>query len=74
MTIANPSGTAAEGQGFVIALKDDGTSRAISFGTSYRAMGASLPTATVAGKWAYLPVQYNATDSKWDVFAASKQA
>lgn len=37
-------------------------------------MGATLPTATTISKWIYIPVQYNATDSKWDVFAASVQA
>jgi hypothetical protein len=74
LTIANPSGTAAEGQGFVIALKDSGTARAITFGTNYRPMGAALPTTTIAGKWMYIPVMYNATDSKWDVFAVSQQA
>lgn len=71
---ANPSGTEVEGQGFVIALKDNGTARAISWGTSYRAMGASLPTTTVLSKWMYIPVMYNATDDKWDVFAVSQQA
>lgn len=70
----NPSGTAAEGQGFVIALKDDGTARGITFGADFRPMGAALPTTTVLGKWMYIPVIYNATDSKWDVFAASNQA
>lgn len=74
LTIANPSGTPTEGQGFVVALKDNGTARSIAFGADYRAMGADLPTTTVLGKWIYIPVMYNATDSKWDVFTASRQA
>ena len=70
----NPTGTEAEGQGFVIALKDNGTARAITWGANYRAMGAALPTTTVPGKWMYIPVIYNGTDDKWDVLAVSQQA
>lgn len=74
LTIANPSGTEAEGQGFVIALKDNATARAITFGSNYRPMGAALPTTTILSKWMYIPVIYNATDGKWDVMAVSQQA
>ena len=74
LTITNPSGSASEGQGFVIALKDNGTARRITFGSSYRAMGATLPASTTISKWMYIPVMYNATDSKWDVFPVSQQA
>lgn len=74
LLIDNPSGTEAEGQGFVIAIKDNGTARAITWGANYRAMGAALPTTTVLSKWMYIPVMYNATDDKWDVFAASNEA
>lgn len=70
--IATPSGTAAEGQGFVIAIYS-AAAAAISFSVDYRAMGAALPTTTVAGKWTYIPVMRNQTDSKWDVFAVSQQ-
>lgn len=73
LTIANPSGTAADGQGFVIALKDNGTTRTITFDTNYRAMGAALLASTTAGKWHYIPVEYNAIDSKWDVMPAVVQ-
>lgn len=68
LTIANPAGTEAEGQGFLLRIKDNGTSRAITWGTAYRAVGGSLPAATVVGQWLYLPAAYNSTDDKWDVF------
>lgn len=74
LTIANPAGTAADGQGFVIRLKDNGTSRTITFGANYQAMGATLPVSTTISKWLYIPVVYNATDSKWDVLPATEQA
>lgn len=70
----NPTGTEAEGQGFVIALKDNGTARAITWGANYRAMGAALPTTTTISKWMYIPVIYNGTDDKWDVMIVSQQA
>lgn len=73
LTIANPSGTAADGQGFVIALKDDGTARSITMGADYRGFSAARPTTTIAGKWMLIPVMRNQTDSKWDVLTVSNQ-
>lgn len=68
LTLANPSGTAQEGWGMVIRVKDNGTSRTISYGTEYRAFdGVTLPTATVIGKTHYLVMVRNDTDTKWDV-------
>lgn len=70
---ANPTGTFAELQGFVIRLKDNGTARAITWGSDYRAVGAALPTTTTANKTMYIPVVYNSTDAKWDVLPATVQ-
>lgn len=70
---ANPTGTFAECQGFVIRLKDNGTARAITWGADYRAMGAALPTTTTISKTMYIPVIYNASDAKWDVLPATVQ-
>src|SRR5690349_23774050 len=74
LSLANPAGTRVEGQGFVIRLKDNGTSRAISFDTDYREMGATFPAATTIGKWLYIPVVYNETDDVFDVLPATEQA
>lgn len=50
LTIANP--TLDVGQRIVIWIKDDGTARAISFGSGYKVfVGNPLPTTTVVGKW-----------------------
>lgn len=70
---ADPTGTFAECQGFVIRLKDNGTARAITWGANYRAMGAALPTTTTISKTMYIPVIYNASDAKWDVLPATVQ-
>lgn len=68
LSIANPAGTEAEGQGFLMRIKDNGASRSLAWGSKYRAVGGVLPVATEAGAWLYLPTCYNATDDKWDVF------
>jgi len=71
LTLNNPTGTPANGQGMVIRIKDNGTARAITWGSGYRALGAALPTTTTAGKTMYVPVVYNAGASKWDVLPAT---
>lgn len=73
LNIANPTGTWADGQGCVIRIKDDGTARALSFGSNYVAFDATLPTTTIASKEIYLPFLWNASTSKWNMIRPSKQ-
>lgn len=68
LTIANPTGTPSNGNGFVFRIKDNGTARAISFGNKYRGVGSALPTTTTLSKTMYFGMAYNSTDDKWDVF------
>jgi len=74
LTLANPTGTAIDGHGMVIRIKDNGTARSISYGTQYRAMGVTLPTTTVIGKTLYLGMIFNNDDTKWDVVAVGQEA
>jgi hypothetical protein len=74
VTISNATGDARPNHGFVIRLKDNGTARAIGFGTKYRAMGVTLPTTTVVGKYLIIGVLYNADDDKFDVVSVIKEA
>jgi len=74
LTIANPTGTWYQGQDLIIRIKDDGTGRAITWGSDYRAIGVTLPTTTVANKLTYVGIIYNSTDSKWDVLGVSQEA
>ena len=74
ITLNNPTGTAVDGFGIVIRLKDNGTARAISYGTQYRAMATALPTTTVSNKWLYLGMIFNNADTKWDVVSVVQQA
>ena len=74
LTLANPTGTFAEGQALIIRIKDNGTARAITYGSDYRAIGLTLPTTTVLSKTTYLGIIYNDTDTKWDVVGVTTQA
>lgn len=74
LTLANPTGTAIPGVGMVIRIKDNGTARAISYGTQYRAIGITLPTTTVVNKTIYIAMIYNSDDTTWDCIAAGTQA
>jgi hypothetical protein len=74
LTLANPTGTFTEGQALMIRIKDNGTARAITFDTNYRAIGITLPTTTVISKTMYLGIIYNATDAKWDIIGYNIQA
>jgi hypothetical protein len=73
LTIANPTGTPTGMQGLTIRLKDNGTARAITYGTQFRAFGIALPTATTVGKTTYLGCFWNSDDSKWDVVAVNTE-
>lgn len=70
----NPTGTALEGWGIVIRIKDNGTARAITWDTQYRAIGISLPTTTVISKTLYIAMLFNQTDTKWDVVSVMQEA
>jgi hypothetical protein len=74
LTLANPTGTAVDGWGIVIRIKDNATARSIAYGTQYRAIGVTLPTTTVVSKTLYLAMIFNSTDTKWDVVAVAQEA
>jgi hypothetical protein len=74
LTLANPTGTAAEGKTLIIRIKDNGSAQTIGYGTQYRAIGVTLPTTTVSSKTLYLGLVFNNTDTKWDVVAVSQEA
>jgi hypothetical protein len=71
LLLANPTGTPVDGKNLVIRIKDNGTARAITYDTQYRAIGVTLPTTTVINKTIYLGLVYNLTDTKWDVVGVS---
>jgi len=74
LTLANPTGAWSDAQSLMIRIKDNGTVRTIGYGASYRAVGITLPTSTVATKTIYLGIMYNSNSSTWDVVGVSIQA
>jgi len=74
LNIANPTGTLANGRRMTLKITDDGTARALSWGTAYRsATGAPLPTTTTAGKTHRLLFEYDSVDAKLDLIATSTE-
>ena len=60
----------------LLTLKDSGTIKNITWtGTTggWRAIGVTLPLATVASKKFYIGAIYNAADQYWDVVAVTQQ-
>lgn len=66
MTIAAPSGTPVGGYELTVRIKDNGTTRAMTWNAIYRNAGAALPANTTVSKWHTVGFKYNAVDSKWD--------
>lgn len=75
LAIANPTGTPNNGDPLIIRIKDDGTARAITYGTAYQNVsGLDLITTTTIGKWIIIGIQYNAAVSKWQILSLSTEA
>lgn len=72
-TFGAPTGTPTNGQQLTIRVKDNGTARTLAWNAAYRAVGASLPTATVAGKTLYVELAYNSTSTTWDATSVSAE-
>ncbi len=62
----NLTGTPQDGQTLMIRIKDNGTARAITWGTSFASSGvATLLTTTVISKTHTVGLLYDATSAKW---------
>jgi hypothetical protein len=67
LTIAAPTGTPTDGQVLTIRLRDNGTSRALTWDAAYVFYDAGQkPAATVAGRTLYVSFMFNAATSTWD--------
>jgi hypothetical protein len=70
LKLNNPSGTPVAGQKLIVRIKDNGTARALTYDTQFRASSdLALPSTTVVNKTLYMGFIYNATDTKWDLLA-----
>lgn len=73
LNIANPTGVPGPMQPLTIRIKDNGTARAITYGTQFRAFNVAMPTTTVVNKTLYLGFRWNSEDSKWDNVSISQE-
>jgi hypothetical protein len=69
LTINAPTGTAMDGMKLLFRIKDNGTSRSLTWNAIYRNVGTVLPPNTVISKVTYVGCVYNAAETKWDVIA-----
>jgi hypothetical protein len=73
LTIANPSSGPVDGWSMVIELRDDGTPRALTWGSYYANRIANLPATTVAGKFHKISVEWLDGDTKYYCDVANVQ-
>jgi len=67
------TGTPTDGQKLIIRLKDDGTTRALTW-TFATQVGVTLPVTTTVSKWHYCGFIYNLGATAWHAVAVSEQA
>lgn len=68
LTIANHTGTPLDGEGLLIDITDNGTTRTLTWGTDYTVnsiYGLTLPTTTVVGKRHFITFVWDSTLSKY---------
>lgn len=73
LTINADSGIPVDGQRVIFRIKDDGTSRALTWtvgsAKSFRAVGITLPSLTTASKELYVGCIFNSSANRWDAVA-----
>jgi hypothetical protein len=68
------TGTPNNGEMLMIRIKDNGTARAITWGASFVAMGASLPTTTVLSKILHVLFVWDSVLSKWGCLSTATES
>jgi len=72
--IDTPTGNPTDGQKLLFRIKDNGTSRNITWSAIFEPIGVTLPTTTTASKTLYVGCIYNFDSGKWDAIAVTEQA
>lgn len=70
ITSVSLSGTFVDRQRLIVTIKDNGTARTITWGSSFNGTWATLPTTTVVGNTWIGGFIYNATTSKYECVAS----
>ena len=73
ITDVNVTGTPTNFQKLIFRIKDNGTARAITWGTSFEDAGVALPTTTVISKLLTVGFIYNTVTSKWGCVAVGNE-
>lgn len=71
LTIAAPTGTPIDGQVLTVRIRDNGTTRALTWNGAYAAYTSDLPAATVVSMTMIYRFMYNSATVKWDLFAGN---
>lgn len=75
LTIAAPTGTPVDGQRLTIRIKDNGTTRALTWNAAYVEFATGqLPVNTVIGKTIYAIFWYNAANTAWELVGGNPLA
>lgn len=72
----NPTGTPVNGQLLMVRIKDNGTARALTWGTAYAEGGVPLPSTTVVSKILTITFIYNTDNAlnKWQCIAVAQES
>ena len=73
ITDVNMSGTPTNFQKLIFRIKDNGTARAITWGSDFEDAGVALPTTTVISKLLTVGFIYNSVSGKWGCVASVSQ-
>lgn len=71
LTINAPSGSPVEGQRLTIRIRDNGTSRTLTWNAAYSAISSELWAATQINKTMIWQFAWNVAQAKWDVVTAN---
>ena len=69
----NPTGVYDNGRKFLVRIKDNGTARALTYGSQFASGSGTLLTTTVISKKSWMGFQWDSTDSKWYCMASGTQ-
>jgi len=73
ITDVNMTGTETNFQKIIFRIKDNGTARAIAWGSDFEDAGQALPTTTVISKLLTVGFIYNTVTAKWGCVAVGNE-
>ncbi len=74
LTINAPTGTPYDTQTIIIRIKDNGTSRTLTWNATYVNCGVTKPTETTINKTMYIVAAYNSSLTRWDIVSVNREA